>query len=213
MTDSLVLYYSHDPMCSFCWAFRPVWMEIRAEINQRSPQIEIRSIMGGLAADSDQPMSDAVRQTVRGAWGYIEKHIPGTQFNYEFWNLQQPRRSTYPSCRAVIAVRLLEPTLEDSMVLAIQQAYYLQAKNPSDIDTLVQCAVSISLDAARFTETLGSVKCNELFLSERALSQSLGIAGFPNLVLSHGEKRFNIPVDYLHASRVLDSLYQAAALL
>ena len=169
--------------------------------------------MGGLAADSDQAMPEAVRQTVRGAWIYIEQHIPGTQFNYDFWRFEQPRRSSYPSCRAVISARLLEPALEDLMVLAIQQAYYLHAKNPSDEDTLVDCAISIGLEAKRFTELLGSAECNDVFINERALSRSLGISSFPSLLISRNDHRFSIPVDYLHASPVLDSIYKAAALL
>ena len=46
---------------------------------------------------------------------------------------------------------MLDEQLEDAMILAIQKAYYLQALNPSNEDTLVGCAESIGLD--RFVTT------------------------------------------------------------
>lgn len=213
MPDKTRLYYSHDPMCSFCWAFRPVWDEIKSNLEKRTPEIEIINVMGGLAPDSDEPMPDEVRSKVRAAWQYIEQNIPGTQFNYEFWNLQQPRRSTYPACRAVIATKLLDTRLEEQMILAIQQAYYINAQNPSNEDTLVACAEFIGMDGARFTHILRSEECYQAFEQDRALSRSMGISSFPSLVITRGSRQFNIPVDYNSASTVLDKLFEAISLL
>jgi len=207
------LFYGHDPMCSFCWAFRPVWTRIQSRLAKARPDIEIIYTMGGLAPDSDQPMPEDVRNKVRAAWQYIEQNIPGTQFNYDFWRLQQPRRSTYPSCRAVIAVKMLDAELEEKMILAIQQAYYMDAQNPSDEDSLVACAESIGLDGATFTETLRSRDCEKLFEQDRALSRSLGISSFPSLVIARGDRRFNIPIDYNSESVVLSKLLEAVSLL
>jgi len=213
MTETTTLFYSHDPMCSFCWAFRPVWAEIQSAMATRVPEIEIKSIMGGLAADSDEPMPEEVRLKVRAAWQYIEQNIPGTRFNYDFWDTQQPRRSTYPACRAVIAAKLMQPESEQAMILAIQQAYYLHAQNPSNEDTLLACAESIGLDRQQFTQILRSRECAQAFDADQYLSRSLGISSFPSLVLARGERRFNIPVDYNDATPVLDKLFEAIALL
>ena len=207
------LYYSHDPMCSFCWAFRPVWAEIQSTLADKKPDIEIISILGGLAPDSDEPMPEEVKHRVRAAWQYIEQNIPGTQFNYDFWHLQKPRRSTYPSCRAVIAVRILDPGLEATMVMAIQHAYYKEAQNPSDENTLVACAESIGLDATQFTQTLHSQACVQIFEQDRMRSHSLGIGGFPSLVITRGNSQFAIPVDYTDATAVLNKLSEAVSLL
>jgi putative protein-disulfide isomerase len=213
MPEKINLYYSHDPMCSFCWAFRPVWAEILKKLAKTNPEIGITYIMGGLAPDSDEPMPEDVRRKVQAAWQYIEQNIPGARFNYDFWRLQQPRRSTYPSCRAVIATRMLDAGLEEKMILAIQQAYYLNAQNPSDEDTLVACAESIGLDRAQFTQALHSTACEQAFEQDRMLSRDLGIGGFPSLVITRGNSRFNIPVDYNSAETVLDKLYESIALL
>ena len=213
MSNQTRLYYSHDPMCSFCWAFRPVWIEIQSTLVDKYPDIEIISILGGLAPDSDEPMPEDVKRHVKAAWQYIEHNIPGTQFNYDFWLLQEPRRSTYPACRAVIAARIIDSAQEAAMILAIQHAYYKNAQNPSDENTLVACAESIGLDAALFTHTLRSPACDQAFEQDRMLSRSLGIGGFPSLVITRGKRQFAIPVDYTNATTVLNKLKEAATLL
>jgi len=123
------LYYIHDPMCSWCWGFRNVWLQVQEQLKG---QLEIHSVLGGLAADSDQAMPESMQHHIRNNWRRIQQTIPGTEFNYEFWDVCKPRRSTYPACRAVIAAGMQSVSCKNEMVLAIQTAYYINAKNPSD---------------------------------------------------------------------------------
>ncbi|MBT8071851.1 MAG: DsbA family protein, partial [Gammaproteobacteria bacterium] len=129
-----VLYYVHDPMCSWCWAYRPVLQRLREHL-----PVEIRwqNVLGGLAPDSDQPMPGATRQMVQGHWRQIQSSV-GTRFNFDFWSRCQPRRDTYKACRAVIAASF--QAAEERMIQAIQEAYYLRAMNPSEPATLAELA-------------------------------------------------------------------------
>jgi len=213
MPDAITLYYAHDPMCSFCWAFRPTWTEVQTRFKSSHPQIQIRYLLGGLAPDSDESMPEDIRNKVRGAWRYIETHIPGTRFNHDFWETQQPRRSTYPSCRAVYAVKMLAPDLEDTMIQAIQKSYYLNAQNPSNANTLIDCASSIGLDVDTFIASFESPQCDSGFHEEMAFSRSIGISSFPSIVLAKGASRFNVPVEYNNADILIESLRQTVALL
>ena len=56
---------------------------------------------------------------IKAHWRTIEEKL-GTQFNYEFWDTNTPRRSTYNACRAVIAAG--NQGHQVAMVEAIQQA-------------------------------------------------------------------------------------------
>ena len=126
VTES-VLYYIHDPMCSWCWGFNKVWKIVK---NSLPNSINVQYILGGLAPDSDKPMGDETRKYIQMNWRKIQQQIPGTEFNYTFWDNCHPRRSTYPACRAVIAVKNQKPELEKVVIKLIQQAYYLESKTP-----------------------------------------------------------------------------------
>lgn len=202
-STSMTLYYVHDPMCSWCWGFRPVWQQIRQNLPD---QVELVSWVGGLAPDSDEPMPQAMREQLQSTWKRISEVIPGTQFNFDFWTLNTPRRSTYPACRAVIVARQMA-NLENEMTYAIQQAYYLQAKNPSDLETLCSLAQQIGLDADQFKQRMFSTDLMQDFEQELAAVRGIGVNSFPSLVLAAGHSRFNIPINYTAAEAVLDDIH------
>ncbi len=202
-STSMTLYYVHDPMCSWCWGFRPVWQQIRQNL---PAQIELVSWVGGLAPDSDEPMPQAMRDQLQSTWKRISEVIPGTQFNFDFWTLNTPRRSTYPACRAVIVARQMA-NMENEMTYAIQQAYYLQAKNPSDLETLCSLAQLIGLDADQFKQRMFSTDLMQDFEQELTAVRNIGVNSFPSLVLASGQSRFNIPINYTAAEAVLDDIH------
>ncbi len=187
------LFYVHDPMCSWCWGFQKTWQQVQ---NNLASLVDIHYVVGGLAPDSDQPMPKAQQQDIAGYWRIIQTKIPGTEFNFDFWTHCSPRRSTYPACRAVLAAKNLDPDKEIDMILAIQQAYYLQAKNPSDIDTLITCAENIGIEKTAFEYALTSDAIETLFQEQLQLSTQLGARGFPSLILTTPQAKHFIQIDY-----------------
>ncbi len=204
---SATLFYIHDPMCSWCWGFRPVWQSIREALPE---SVELKTILGGLAPDSDVPMPEATKQFVKQNWQNIESVIPGTQFNYDFWSDCKPRRSTYPSCRAVIAACELDPALEFGMIEAIQKAYYLQAKNPSDASTLIALAEDIGLDKTQFEKVFKSAEVQQLLEQNlhayQELAMNVGVSGFPSLAIKTDKRFVGIPIDYNDANVSLNAI-------
>ena len=201
MTDSrATLYYVHDPMCSWCWGFRTTWHQVQEALTNK---VNVQYVLGGLAADTDQPMPENMRSNIRDNWQRIQQEIPGTDFNYDFWTDCSPRRSTYPACRAVIACGMQQANLQEKMLLAIQQAYYLNAKNPSDDDVLIQIADEIGLDRDVFATELNSDECNKMFEKELSLTKKLAVSSFPGLVLLNKNVLANIHVDYTNRDNIL----------
>ena len=197
------LYYVHDPMCSWCWAFRPVM----AQITEALPSgLSLVRLLGGLAPDSDEPMPGQLQDYLQATWRTIEQRVPGTRFNFDFWTRCQPRRSTYPACRAVIAARLQAAESEPAMILAIQQAYYLHAMNPSDDDTLISLAGEIGLDGGRFTRDLNAPATRQQLEQEILLGRSIGAEGFPSLILEHQGRHQRLDSDYRDPAPVLAQL-------
>lgn len=179
--------YVMDPMCSWCYAFRSGLNELLME-----HELPVQWVMGGLATDSDQPMPESMSETIAGYWKRIEQQT-GTPFNHDFWAKNTPRRSTYPACRAVVAVQQMTVNKVKAMVEAIQNAYYLNAQNPSNNETLIQCAEQIGLDRDRFTELLSADSTEQLFQQNLQIAQQLQVQGFPSLFLVDEQHRA-IPV-------------------
>jgi len=190
-------YYVHDPMCSWCWAHLPEWQKLEAHLSELLP---IEYVLGGLAPDSDLPMSMDQQQAISGYWKKISDLL-GTEFNYDFWTKNTPRRSTYPACRAVLAASWQNAMHE--MNIALQKAYYLRAMNPSDIATHVILAEELGLNIEQFSQDLNSEKLNHEFNQQLALAQSLPIQGFPSMVLLHQGKFYPIRLDYEDHSAAL----------
>ena len=190
-------------MCSWCWAFSPTWTKVRETL---PIQINTNYLLGGLAPDSNIIMPIEMREYVKDNWKRIQEVIPDTKFNYDFWTLCEPRRSTYPSCRAVICAKTQRPEIEQSMINAIQKAYYLNAQNPSNEDVLIKIANDLGLDTERFKKDLRSTKVNETLLNEINLAQSISSNGFPSLVLNTDDKLKRINIDYLDANYIINQI-------
>jgi putative protein-disulfide isomerase len=204
MPDSTELVYVHDPMCSWCWGFRPTLTSLCSQLPEG---VAFRRLLGGLAPDSDQPMPAAMQEKLQHTWRRIQERIPGTEFNFDFWDTCVPRRSTYPACRAVIAARMLEAAREDAMILAIQQAYYLRAMNPSDIDTLVQLAGETELDAEKFAFLLTRDFVDEQLQCEIGEARAMRATSFPALVLKFNYANYwTVPIDYTDTRPMLNTI-------
>lgn len=199
----MILYYVHDPMCSWCWGFRPTWAEIKANL---PAEVEVKYLLGGLAPDSDEAMPKQMQSDISGYWRRIQQHIPGTQFNFDFWDKCEPRRSTYPSCRAVISARKQNPEIELEMIEKIQQAYYMGAQNPSDDSTLIALAKELNLDEEQFTNDLNSPETQQQLESEMIMGRQLGAQGFPSMILAKDGRAQYLPLDYNNSENTINMI-------
>ena len=197
------LIYVHDPMCSWCFGFSKT---LKTLLDELPAEIKVKRLLGGLAPDSNEPMPEATRNMVRQNWQRIEQAIPGVHFNYEFWDNCEPRRATYPACRAVIAARMQGEAFDGLMTRQIHQAYYQQARNPSDDSTLIELAAEIGLDQQAFSDDLASNETQQNLLQEINRSRSLGINGFPSLVMECNGHYELIHTNYTEADSMLNQI-------
>ena len=193
-------------MCSWCWGFRPTWAVIKANLPK---EVEVKYLLGGLAPDSSETMPESMQSDIAGYWRRIQQHIPGTQFNFDFWDKCEPRRSTYPACRAVIAARKQNPDIELDMIEKIQHAYYMGAQNPSDDSTLIRIAKSLGLDEQHFAADLNAAETQQQLESEMIMGRQLGAQGFPSLILAKDGQAQYLPLDYNSADNVLNMIKSA----
>jgi len=200
MSEACTLFYVHDPMCSWCWGYQRTWEQLRAAL---PGSVTVVNIVGGLAPDTDEPMPEEQQKTIAGYWAKVAEQT-GAEFNFDFWQNCQPRRSTYPACRAVLAAG--KQCAEQAMIDAIQHAYYLRAMNPSDNNALVTLAAELGLDEKQFSEDLTSPEIQAALEQNFALRRKIGVYSFPSLVLAQGEVFLPIEVDYQSYRTSLDAI-------
>ena len=196
------LLYVVDPMCSWCWGFTGV----RTQVSKEFPDLEWQLVMGGLAPDSDEPMDEETRAYVQDAWRAVAART-GAGFNHDFWTGCAPRRSTYPSCRAVIVAG--ESGKSEEMLAAIQRAYYQEARNPSDAETLTALAADIGLDPAAFEATLHSPATQTQLESDFALRSAVGAYSFPSVGFLDGEEAQLIATGWCDAHALVSAIRAA----
>ncbi len=195
------LVYIHDPMCSWCYAFNSSLTQLHKNLPS---SIHIQYLLGGLAPDTTEPMPIELQKAIQKIWLQIENTVPNTQFNYDFWKLNTPFRSTFPACRAILAARKQDSIFETKIIYAIQKAYYQHAKNPSLQTTLQECAIEVGLDSIEFIKDLGSIGIKNELQSEIKLSRSMGVRSYPSLCLLHNKQQFLIAIDYLNPQTMID---------
>jgi putative protein-disulfide isomerase len=187
-------------MCSWCYAFKPTLDELRKKLNSN---IKIINVVGGLAKHSNEVMPKDVQEKIENIW-YEIKRVVGTKFNHDFWKKCIPRRSTYLACQTTILARY--ENKEDEMIEAIQNAYYLNAQNPSDASTLIMLAKQIGMDEKKFEEDLKSDKIEEDLQYELNFRRSLNVKNFPSLILKYKKELYPINIKYNDYKSMLEQI-------
>jgi putative protein-disulfide isomerase len=93
------------------------------------------------------------------------------------------------------------------MIEAIQRAYYLEARNPSDADTLVSLAMELGLDGAQFADRLDAAQTRDSLEQDIRQARRIGADSFPSLRLQTGDSYWPVPVDYTDAGTMLDTIH------
>lgn len=66
----------------------------------------------------------------------------------------------------------------------IQQAYYLEARNPADTGTLIALAGELKIDTARFAADLSSAEIETALQADFHRRRQLQATAFPSLILA-----------------------------
>ena len=196
------LIYVYDPMCSWCYGFRPTW---KAILQGLPDGVTVQTRLGGLAPDSNTPMGDAMRDKLAATWHRIESMCQ-VSFDHGYWDQRpNPPRSTYIAGRAVRAAQSMG-LAEWDMVEAIQNAYYQSRANVWDPKVLVEIAQNLGLEAEAFAAALEAIRAQHE--QEVRATAQMGVTGFPSLVWEHKGEVGLLPIDYGQAQTTLAVIRQ-----
>ena len=203
-----ILRYFGDPMCSWCWGFKPVLEQVDREY----PELRRITVLGGLRGESDKPMSDELMKLVQAAWLRIEQ-ATGQPFNHELWRRHRPLATTLPACRAVLAARLQDPEREWAFMVGMFQAYFTRALDPTRRETYLDVAVRTGFGLPDFEAKLDSPDVEHALQQDLQLTRQFGITGFPSVVLSLENDHYLVSPGYQPIEgmrRAINAAYEEA---
>ena len=197
------LIYVADPMCSWCYGFAPV---IEAIVDQFCERLPITLLMGGLRAGNTKAMTDADRQSIREHWQRVNA-ATGQPFDFSFFDQPAFVYDTEPSCRAVVTMRLLNPTLALPYMHRIQTAFYAENRDTTSTEILAEVAAECGVDRESFVAEMRSPEARNTTFQDFITAQKSGIRGFPTLLAGPTPDGFAIVTHgYTPIDGILESL-------
>ena len=186
------IIYFGDPMCSWCWGFSPAINDIRRHFSEQAP---LSFIVGGLHAFDTEPMSDSYKATIRHHWEDVNK-ATGAVFDYSFFDREGFVLDTEPACRAAVTVRNLKPEAALDFYEAISRSFYSESKDTTDLETFKGLCPEVGLDADAFADAFASEDMQEATLDDFRFAKSLGVSGFPTVVVKEDDKMALLTAGY-----------------
>ncbi|MDA0997764.1 MAG: DsbA family protein [Proteobacteria bacterium] len=172
------LLYFADPMCSWCWGFEPAMARIR-ELAAGKAQVQL--FLGGLRPFTEKAMTEHSKAATREHWGHVHE-ASGQPFDFAFFERDGFVYDTEPPCRAVVAVRRLDPELAFPMLTHLHRAFYALNRDITDTETLTELAGEIGIPATDFQISFDDKATKEETLADFAYTHRTDIGGFPTLI-------------------------------
>lgn len=176
------LVYFADPMCSWCWGFSPA---IAAIEHQFGSDLPIRLILGGLRPYTTEPMDPATLAKRRDGWQRVAA-ASGQPFDTRFFDREGFVYDTEPASRAAVVMRRRSPADALEALRRLQSAFYAENRDVTQTATLADIAEDMGFDRAQFVADFDSDDARAETRQDFAISQQVGVTGFPTLIAGTG---------------------------
>lgn len=193
MVGKPILHYLFDPLCGWCYAAEPLIDVIRA-----LDAFELVLHGGGLM--QGQKIAPAMRQHIISSDRRIGQ-LTGQPFGEAYLNgLIQDPDTVLDSLPPITAIRTVQALGAEGLAMqsAIQHAHYVEGRRVSRLDTLIELAVGLELDAEAFQRVFaqqGESVMAHIGETRQMLEATGG--GYPTLLLEgEGGLRRLVIADY-----------------
>ncbi len=180
---STVLIYIADPMCSWCWGFSPVLEQIRHQYEDR---VTFQLMLGGLRPGNTERFDESRRAYILQHWHAVHERT-GQPFNFEFQMEPTFTYDTEPPSRAILVTRQLAPSKEFVFMKHVQESFYVQNADVTQLEVLEGLAVNLGLDGVQFRQRFQDPRTKQVVWREFDQARQLGVNGFPTLLIRQGE--------------------------
>lgn len=182
------LVYFADPMCSWCWGFKPSLM---AALQQYGSTLPLRMIMGGLRPGTTHVMDAAQKATIRQHWEHVAE-ASGQPFRYEFFDRDDFIYDTEPACRAIVAGGRLAPEHVLGLLIAVQEGFYAENRDVTDPEVLADLSVDAGYDRDDFLDVFDDQATADETQGGFQIAKDIGITGFPTLLIGEDDTGYDL---------------------
>jgi putative protein-disulfide isomerase len=184
----ITLYYVTDPICSHCWALEPVLRRFEKQYGQ---YIKFQTVMGGLLPNwdgfADRANGIGSPADVAGHWREVGEHtrmpIDGT-----LW-LDNPIQSSFPPSRVFKVIQQQSEELANTYLRRAREAVFAFNKNIADDQVLIDLVSQMGLDGESIVKEAALESSQQLLEQDFALAGSLGVRGFPTVIMVNEENK------------------------
>ncbi len=189
-TKTIDLYYVTDPICSHCWALEPI---LRRFVEQYGHYFNFHTVMGGLLEKwHDGPIDPAngiyKPADVAGHWRevgeYTRMPIDGSLM------VDNPVQSSYPPSRVF---KVIQKNYNDALAYEYlrraREALFAFNQNISDKSVMIEIVNNLRLDGEAIVNEAEQPIGQQLLNEDFSLARSLGVRGFPTIILINNEKK------------------------
>lgn len=199
-TDSRLIYVA-DPMCSWCWGFAPVIERVREEAG-----VPVELMLGGLRPGPNaEAVDDRMREFLRHHWDQVAE-ATGQPFDRSTLERDGFIYDTEPPSVAVAAVRELDPQQAFPYFARLQRAFYAEAKDLGDPETLAILLSEFPVDIGDFLDLLANPETQRTTWEDFRRARKMGISGFPALIGARGDQLEVLSPGYLPYDRLAPGL-------
>ena len=174
------LWYIADPMCSWCWGFAPIIKEVRLNYSEN---LKIELVMGGLRSGK-LAMASGQRAEILNHWKAVNERT-GQPFSFEGAMPEGFIYDTEPSCRGIVAMSLINPSLVFTLLESIQFGFYVQQKDVTNPKVLAQLAGKIGVDMDLYLQVFESDEVKNKVSIHFDKVRQWGVNSFPTVAVQN----------------------------
>ena len=181
------LIYGFDPLCGWCFAFRPSMHAIRAA----HPDLPITLIMGGLVVGERVAPIAEMRDYLKSGLEQVRR-TAGVVAGAAFYN-GLLAEGTYisnsePPCRAIYVAQQIAPEQVFDFADALAEAMYIRGLPIDNEAVLAELATAHGINAAALLEGWRSDAAHRGLQRAWAIARAAGFNSYPTLVYQRGEQ-------------------------
>ena len=177
------LIFMTDPICSWCWGTLPSIFELMALYQER---LEFKLKCAGLQVGSLKPMNQSHKDNLLRLWREVAE-VTGQRFSYSFPEADDFIYHSELACRAIQLAREELGQEPWKIFHDIQQAFYVDSRNISDLCVLHELVKTTGIKEPDFTAAIGHKDVVEKTRAEFAWCEKIGISALPTVFLDLGE--------------------------